>query len=34
MEVLADNPVASAEIARGTLKVAVEAARILRKRHS
>ena len=30
----ADSPVASAEIARGKLKVAVEAARILRKRHS
>ena len=31
---IADNPVASAEIARGKLKVVIEAAHILRKRHS
>ena len=30
----ADNPVASAEIARGKLRVAVEAARIIRRRNS
>jgi 5-methyltetrahydropteroyltriglutamate--homocysteine methyltransferase len=29
----ADNPVASAEIARGKLAVVVEASRILRSRH-